>query len=96
MAEWETIGHVGVDAGCLLIGDPSYVFDGFDYEAEVCSDWQFYREAIDGLAMLVSSGLGDGMYPVEAKIEEVEGWGERVTEVRIRFIPHPVFGPDNE
>ena len=38
---WEYAGHVAVDSGCVLIGDPTL-----------------------GQRVEVSSGLGDGLYPV--------------------------------
>lgn len=39
-----------------------------------------------GNGVVVSSGLGDGVYPVYAKTVEVEGWGKRIKEVKIVFI----------
>jgi hypothetical protein len=44
-----------------------------------------------GVAVLLGTGLGDGVYPVEARFEEAEGT-MRIAEVRIRFLPHPVIG----
>jgi hypothetical protein len=41
--------------------------------------------------VLVGTGLGDGVYPVEARFEQVEGT-TRIAEVRVRFLPHPVVG----
>jgi hypothetical protein len=43
------------------------------------------------VAMYVSTGLGDGVYPVEARFEVAEG-AVRIAEVRVRFLPHPVVG----
>ena len=43
------------------------------------------------VALYVATGLGDGVYPVEARFEEAEG-AVRIAEVRIRFLPHPVIG----
>lgn len=39
-----------------------------------------------GNGVVVDSGLGDGNYPVYAKIEKIGDWGTRVTEVKIKFI----------
>jgi len=36
-----------------------------------------------GLAVAFSSGLGDGLYDVFAKYEELDGWGRRIVEVKI-------------
>jgi hypothetical protein len=49
-----------------------------------------------GVAVAFRSGIGDGVYPVYGKIEEVEGWGERITEVRIEFIEHPLLEEDED
>ena len=43
------------------------------------------------VALLASTGLGDGLYPVEARFEEAEG-AVRIAEIRVRFLPHPVIG----
>ena len=44
-----------------------------------------------GVAMYVGTGLGDGVYPVEARFEEAEG-AMRIAEVRVRFLPYPMVG----
>lgn len=36
--------------------------------------------------VVVSSGLGDGLYPVEVRYVDLPDWGRRVAEVRIVFI----------
>ena len=43
------------------------------------------------VALVFSTGLGDGVYPVEARFEEGAGT-VRIAELRIRFPPHPVIG----
>jgi hypothetical protein len=43
------------------------------------------------VALIVGTGLGDGLYPVEARFEEAEG-SVRIAEIRVRFLPHPVIG----
>lgn len=50
-----------------------------------------YEVGHAGAGVIVSAGIGDGLYPVFAKIGEVEGMGKRVKEVKVRFIPHPYF-----
>lgn len=40
----------------------------------------------EGFAVAFSSGLGDGFYPVYATIEDVPGWGERITKVEIELV----------
>jgi hypothetical protein len=41
--------------------------------------------------LVLSTGLGDGLYPVEARCEDVAG-AVRIAQVRVRFLPHPVIG----
>lgn len=36
-----------------------------------------------GVGVTFSSGIGDGVYPVYALVEEVPGWGKRIVEVKI-------------
>lgn len=38
-----------------------------------------------GLGVLVSTGFGDGSYPVYAKISDEGEWGKRVKEITIKF-----------
>jgi len=88
---WRVVGRVGVDSGCIIIADPAYAEKVT--EDEVMDAVNDHAGPIAGdLGVVVSTGLGDGMYDVEARIEDIEGWGERVAEVRIRFLPHPVIG----
>jgi hypothetical protein len=43
------------------------------------------------VAVVAETGLGDGVYPVEARFEDAEG-AVRIAEIRVRFLPHPVLG----
>ena len=45
-----------------------------------------YALGHSGVAVVFRSGLGDGLYDVFAKIEDVKYWGRRVTEVRIKLV----------
>lgn len=40
----------------------------------------------DGLGVACNSGFGDGSYDVFVKIQDVPGWGRRVSELRVVFI----------
>ena len=80
--ERELIGHVGVDAGCVQIGDPCYTHeeagDWSDYCTKVLTEMEEphtndhyknfaqvpYDRGHEGKAIVVSSGYGDGFYPV--------------------------------
>ena len=95
------VGNISVDAGLCWLGDPCYFIQSLNLPQEI-TDWVSFVEAIgtsrptahafkhtsgvEGLGVCVSTGVGDGLYPVYANIEEVPGWGERVTSVRIEFI----------
>ena len=39
-----------------------------------------------GVAVVSSTGYGDGLYPVYAHYEETEGWGKRIARLEIVFI----------
>jgi len=80
------IGICGVDSGTLLLGDPCYWMSEKDYDKEVV-DSNFDRSrqvnydlGHAGKGVVVSTGYGDGCYPVYAKIKD-----GRVKEVRIKF-----------
>ena len=84
------IAEIGNDSGTMCIVDPCYIFsdntewrDGFIQELEdaLQGDSRPLREDIRGLAAVFSTGMGDGVYPVYAKIKD-----GRITEVRIQFI----------
>jgi len=93
--EWSVIGHAPVDAGCLMLIDPCYLRDGLFAGNAQIESW--YDDAVVDNAEnthwpvrhgdqryghIVSTGYGDGFYPIEARFN-AEGL---VTEVRIRFI----------
>lgn len=44
-----------------------------------------------GLAVVFSSGLGDGLYDVYATYKTLDGWGERITKVEIELISDDEF-----
>jgi len=99
----EKVGVVGVDAGIVWLGDPCYIMHKKKLPKTVGKDWeefcnilggeypvrkQFnYELGHPGLGVVVGSGIGDGVYPVYADVEEVPGWGKRVTKVWIDFFP---------
>jgi hypothetical protein len=75
---WHTIGNVVIDTATLMVCDPCNADEG---------------EGSD-LAVFVDTGLGDGNYPVSVRYEDVQGFGKRVAEVRITFLPHPALDLD--
>ena len=96
---WQEIGVVGVDSGTITITD--YVThptvqpkawiekleqEGRLSEAPLIEQLNFVLGHA-GAGMVVSTGMGDGVYPVYAKIGNVPGgWGVRVKEVKVVFI----------
>jgi hypothetical protein len=89
-AVWKTIGRVGVDSGTLMVIDPCYAveFSKTDYKKFVIDrkeksvEVPFYK-GYDGRAVIFNSGCGDSVYEVQAKFEQLQDFGERITEVRI-------------
>jgi hypothetical protein len=94
--KWELVGHFGVDAGLCWIGDPCYVFHreegpprsiGKNW-AEFCNLIEHYPTTKtfnfdgghEGLGVCVSTGWGDGYYPVYARIKD-----GRVMQLYINF-----------
>ena len=85
------IGTIGVDAGCVTLIDPCYLDpDGTAAEpyAEVLRetagralDKNGFVEVAKGLALVVSTGYGDGEYPVYATFKD-----GRVESLTIDFV----------
>ena len=95
-AKWAMIGHVSVDSGRLLLTDyldepevKGYhdMVEKANYPKSLQLNFQFNGRP--GAGVVFSTGLGDGTYPVFAKIERVilgeQDMGERITEIRVRF-----------
>ena len=95
--DWEKVGVIGVDAGLCWIGDSCYVvskdashvFETWDQfcdqlfkdEIEGVKQWN-YTKGHPGLGVSVSTGYGDGCYPVYVKRNQ-EG---RIAEAKVVFI----------
>lgn len=92
---WEKVGEIGVDAGLCWVGDPcyivskdaSYVFEKWEDFCNVLDTNGFFdgkRHSVEfnnGLGVCVSTGYGDGSYPVYVKRD-----GNRIAEVKVVFI----------
>jgi len=87
------IGVVGVDSGSLIILDPCYMESNFEkWDEGMCDKvlelttnskqaGQFnYKKGHPGLAVVFSSGMGDGLYPVFAHYS-----GDTITKIEIVF-----------
>jgi len=96
----QIIGHIGVDAGLCWIGDPCYVLPDDASERSEVNDWDifcagmrgqlsqqfYYAMGHEGLGVCVTTGFGDGMYPVVANIIDDPVLGKRIASVTIEFI----------
>jgi len=82
MSKFKTIGHLGIDTGRLLIADPAYVNE--PRTTSDSGDAALERATVEStgfdLALVIPTGMGDGVYPVE--IKEKNGF---VAELRIKF-----------
>ena len=47
-----------------------------------------YKMGHPGVAVAFSSGIGDGLYPVYAKIVDLGDWGLRIAEIRVDMMDH--------
>jgi len=99
--ETKLVGHIGVDAGLCWIGDPCYL-ESRDDQKSPFDDWSKFCDSLkgsyptmksfnypmghEGLGVCVSTGFGDGTYPVHAVVEDIGDWGKRVKSVTITFI----------
>ena len=83
------VGHIGVDAGLLWLGDPCYVLPD-DSTHNPGRDWETFAETMltlpspqvknfNGLGVCLSTG-GDGSFPVDVTL--VDG---RVQSVKVTF-----------
>jgi uncharacterized protein (UPF0297 family) len=93
----ERVGSVYVDAGIVMLGDPCYTLpDSASSRNDVAKNWGDFCNALydtktiapdvwepfgEGTAIVVSSGYGDGEYPVYVTRNQ-EG---RVMSLRVDF-----------
>ena len=93
-SEWQRISDVPVDTGRLVLVDPMNLDDVGDLVDHEMGSMTYELATNDygvAVALVLSTGLGDGVHPVEARFEEAAG-AVRIAEIRVRFLPHPVIG----
>lgn len=104
----EKIGEVEVDSGTILILDPCQMsaVDAIDPFQALDGDkpssekpGQIYGEPYPDrkprkIAVISSTGIGDGRYPVFATIVNDPAWGNRVAAIEIWFTPCYCFADD--
>lgn len=93
----EEVGLIGVDAGVCWVGDPCYILHAEKAPADIGKNWGEFCDKLEekgrpaqfnydmghaGLGVVVSTGYGDGSYPVYVR-RNSEG---RIAEVRVVFI----------
>lgn len=96
---WQNLGEIAVETGHVALFDPGDedLLAGYRQVVEAGDLELVHRLAGPPLGravgLVVATGMGDGLYPVEGRIEEVDG-EPRIAELRVRFLPHPVIGYD--
>lgn len=92
METTKKVGTVFVDAGLVWVGDPCYVMG--DNATSRVTDWLEFCNKLGGdvseplgkgIGMAISSGLGDGEYPVYVTTKDMGVWGKRVSKIEIDF-----------
>ena len=93
------IGVVGIDAGLCWIGDPSYILHTGRLPKDIGKDWDDFCDRLGkaptkaqfkdddgkaGLGVCVSTGYGDGLYPVFVEYDADIG---KIARVTVEFIP---------
>ena len=92
--KWEQVGVIGVDAGLCWVGDPCYCVTP-DCDEHPAATWSKFCDLIGsdrvrqfnfkmghaGLGVAVSTGHGDGCYPVSVK----RGHGGIIEAVMVDF-----------
>jgi hypothetical protein len=86
------IGIIGVDSGQVIVTDPAYIgkasgIPSYDKitEANLAGETQLKNRKGINLAVVSSSGLGDGVYPVYAVTGKADRFGERVKALVVDF-----------
>ena len=88
--DWEKVGVIGVDAGLCWVGDPCYCVTP-DCNSHPAKTWLEFCDKLEkiekdgvaqwaGIGVSVSSGYGDGEYPVYVKRSR-----GRIREVKVVF-----------
>jgi hypothetical protein len=70
---WQYVGRIGIDTARCWIGDPSYDVPYFADEPGLVSYAGIERTDDIGRGVLVSTGFGDGAYPVYVRADVDSG-----------------------
>lgn len=85
-SDWQLVGHFGVDAGIVWIGDPCYILhkEPKNLPKTLGTDWGdfcnklgddttvfgYRSDQTEGLGIVCQTGYGDGSYPVYVRKED--------------------------
>jgi len=87
--KWTVIGQVHIDSRTILICDPCRTQHGTNFMEIAIAKLDGNddpHQVGEGVGVLAPTGLGDGVYNVEALIGEVRDFGEMIKEIRVRFV----------
>jgi hypothetical protein len=70
---WHYVGRIGIDTATCWIGDPTYEVPYFADEPGLVPYLGIEREDDIGRGVLVSTGFGDGAYPVYVRADDDSG-----------------------
>ncbi len=70
---WRDVGRIGIDTATCWIGDPTYQVPYFGDDAGLVPYLGIERADDVGRGVLVSTGFGDGAYPVYVRADEDSG-----------------------
>jgi len=83
MSEWVHVGQVVIESGRLALVDPELSDDLLSLEDDGSGEI-----LVGAPGLIVSTGLGDGRYPVDVLYTDVEGLGRRIAAVQVTFLEH--------
>ncbi len=102
--QWQLVGRICTDVAMVILVDPLYIrdrdhtwnklIDHLEGNDNPLIDNDYFNtlsgneESLYNLGIIAKSGIGDGVYEVYAKIGDYEGWGERVWELKVVFLPY--------
>jgi len=94
----EKVGEIEIDTGTIVMVDPCRI-DEVDLDLLDDEGGQIYgKQYPDGrkrkIAIISSTGIGDGRYPVYARTVTDPKLGRQVVELVIHFFPHYCFADD--
>ena len=83
---WRAIGDVSVDSALFALVDPMNEVDPDDFLGRDELVQTILSAEGYPVGLVIQPGVGDGTYQVEARLEDLEGHGRRIAEIRISFL----------